>query len=637
MAGFCLLLAAFLIYANNAGNYLLFDDTPALTGNERVQLDGSRFDDWRVAAFSSDAGPLGRPLTMASFALQHVVEGGFSPVSLKVTNAVIHCLIAALLYGLFSSILGQLSAQGRSRLDPRWTALAAMALWLLHPLQVSTVLYTVQRMAQLSTLFVVLGLWLFVRYRARWTVRGASTAEVIAAVLWLLLVGAAAILCKENGALLFWLLPAVEVAIFRGRWAGREVPGLALLGWLLLLLPLLLIALLFIWYPELFHSGYRIRDFTMEERLLTQLRLLWRYLGWLLWPNILDMGFQHDYIPLSRGLLQPVATLMALLSWSLLLALALWQRQRWPLLLFAVLFYLIAHSMESSFLALEMVYEHRNYLPSVAVCLLLAAALGAVVGRLPVGRSVFVAVAGLFVLATLLALRAHTWSDDLRLSRVNVARHPESVRSNYFYANALLREYRLREERGHDVQSAQEMLAVGRHYMELMHQQDRRDLGALVMLYYLDSSFFPELLQRTDWLGDIRRALEGRVLKPSDRNALALLAECMGNDQCATPAPVAREFLRQLRLQYPELPDPVALQYNWLVESGAGAAELIPLLEEGIERWPGQQTFYPQLIHQYDRVGDAAGIYRTLEQWLRVDPKRYQLSLQRRLFARGSE
>jgi hypothetical protein len=197
----------------------------------------------------------------------------------------------------------------------------------------------------------------------------------------------------------------------------------------------------------------------------------------------------------------------------------------------------------------------------------------------------------------------------------------------------LLREYRLRKETGLDSQVALEMLAVGRHYMELMHQHDRNDIGALVMLYYLDSSFLPDLLQRSDWLGDINRALEGRVLKSSDRNALALLAECMGNGQCATPAPVARAFLAQLRVQYPDLPDPVSLQYTWLEESGADAAELIPLLEEAIDRWPGQQSFYPRLIHQYGRASDAAGIYRTLERWLRADPKRYQLPLQRQLFA----
>ncbi len=48
-------------------------------------------------------------------------------------------------------------------------------------------------------------------------------------------------------------------------------------------------------------------------------------------------------------------------------------RRRYPLLLLAVLFFLVGHSMESTLIPLEMVYEHRNYLPGMLVCLALAA------------------------------------------------------------------------------------------------------------------------------------------------------------------------------------------------------------------------------------------------------------------------
>ncbi|MEZ5555868.1 hypothetical protein [Haliea sp.] len=164
--------------------------------------------------------PAEPPLTMVTFALQHALEGGFSARSLKLGNIVIHLVIAGLLFLLFRALLAALVAQGKLRCDPGWVAALAMGFWLLHPLHVSTVLYAVQRMAQLSTLFTVLGLLLFVRWRSRWAERGASPQEVVAAALWLLLVTVFAVLSKENGALLLWLLPAVEVAVYRGRWAG---------------------------------------------------------------------------------------------------------------------------------------------------------------------------------------------------------------------------------------------------------------------------------------------------------------------------------------------------------------------------------------------------------------------------------
>ena len=71
-------------------------------------------------------------------------------------------------------------------------------MWLFHPLHVSTVLYVVQRMAQLSSLFVVLGLFVYCRYRLRWAESGSSAGELVTAALWLLLITLAAVLAKEN-------------------------------------------------------------------------------------------------------------------------------------------------------------------------------------------------------------------------------------------------------------------------------------------------------------------------------------------------------------------------------------------------------------------------------------------------------
>ncbi len=628
-----LLFTAAIVYACNAGDDFLFDDTPALSGNELVQISGARFDEWRTAAFSSNAGPLSRPLTMVSFALQHALDGAFSAHSMKLGNIAIHLTIGVLLFFLFRALLAEWVSQGRLNTPVGWVAAAAAGLWLLHPLHVSTVLYAVQRMAQLSTLFVVLGLFLFVRWRSRWAVQGAGVEEVVAAVLWLFLVVIFAVLSKENGALLLWLVPAVEVAVYRGRWAGQRLPLLAFAGWFLLLLPLALIALIFWLSPETFLGGYAQRNFTLEERLLTQSRVLWQYVGWIVWPNILSMGFQHDDIVLSSGWLNPVSTLITALAWVALLVLALWQRSRWPLLLLAVLIYLVGHSMESSFLALEMVYEHRNYLPSIGMCLLMGFALVELLRRLSFARCAAASVALVAVFALLLSVRSHTWSDDLTLSRTNVARHPASVRSNYFYGNALMRQYRLRESLGLSAEDAQASLAVGRHYMELMHQRDPADIGALVMLYYLDSLFFPELGAQTDWLSRLQAALPGRVLKASDRNALQVLAECMGDGKCATAEVEVKELFAALGRYSLTPSDLDSLRYSYLQASGAPPGELLAVLEDALARAPGQLSYYPYLLAQYSELGDAEGLLRSAGQWMQYDTNRRQLPLQRQLFA----
>ena len=139
--------------------------------------------------------------------------------------------------------------------------------------------------------------------------------------------------------------------------------------------PVALVMVILAISPDILVGGYSGREFSLEERLLTQARLLWRYLGWICLPNINDMGFQHDDIPLSTGLFSPFTTVLALGAWLLVLVVAFLLRRRFPLLLLALLFFLVGQSMESSVIPLEMVYEHRNYLPDVLLCLALATVL----------------------------------------------------------------------------------------------------------------------------------------------------------------------------------------------------------------------------------------------------------------------
>jgi len=208
-------LAALLVYLPGLSGPLFFDDKPALTANELVKIDGGAFDEWRAAAFSSHSGLLRRPIAMLTFAANHALAGGFSPAALKAANLAIHFASAGLLYA-FSLLLLRALGLGRTPAVQQLTALTAAGIWLLHPLHVSTVLYTVQRMAQLSTFFVLAGLLLFTRYRRRWAEVGATAGEVLAAALWLLLLTALAALSKENGILLLWLVALAQCS--RAGW-----------------------------------------------------------------------------------------------------------------------------------------------------------------------------------------------------------------------------------------------------------------------------------------------------------------------------------------------------------------------------------------------------------------------------------
>jgi len=146
------LATAFAYYPGLNGPFLLDDfGSIAPLGNLGGVTDWVTF---KAFVFGGHAGPTGRPLSLLTF----LIDANDWPAdawAFKRTNLLIHLLNGILLGVLVSKIL---SALNYSRQDTRWIALVSAGIWLLHPFLVSTTLYVVQRMAQLSTLFIFAGL-----------------------------------------------------------------------------------------------------------------------------------------------------------------------------------------------------------------------------------------------------------------------------------------------------------------------------------------------------------------------------------------------------------------------------------------------------------------------------------------------
>lgn len=628
------LLACLLAYGVALNGPLFFYDEPNLLANQQVQIDGTTFDDWRVAALSAESGLLYRPVAMLTFAINHAVVGAFTPFSLKATNLAIHLSVGVLLYFFALAVLQTPALHGH-RLDPyqsRIVALLAASIWLLHPIHVSTVLYAVQRMAQLSTLFTLAGLLVFTRYRLHWTERGATHGEVLAAALWIALLGLLAVLSKENGALLPWLIAVLEVTLFRGVWRGQSRGRLVALGWLALFLPLLLLGAVFLVAPELMVGRYGGREFTLEERLLTQARVLWQYLSWMAVPNIIGMGIFHDDIPISQSLWSPVTTALSLLAWAVVLSAALLWHRRYPLVACALLFYLVAHSMESTVWPLEMVFEHRNYLPSMGFAVL--AALGIVKGVARVERLRLRALVGglLGLLLVLLLIRTNAWTDELSLARFNVINHPQSPRANFFYGNALFKRFQQSEALQLDEEEQRALAVTSRRYFDNMRTMDERNFPALVMLYQLDTLYFPGLAQKNDWLDVMMELAQTRRLQSSDRTALAALVDFSMKPPGGAERARVGELLARLVERYPHRIDLVGLQYRFVM---ATAPEQKDTLLLTLERAAARNADSPQaavLLANYYGNADLGNTYDQLLEWQRRDQLRRELPLVRALF-----
>ncbi|MBK8894755.1 MAG: hypothetical protein IPN64_12105 [Propionivibrio sp.] len=117
-------------------------------------------------------------------------------------------------------------------------------------------------------------------------------------------------------------------------------------------------------------GGYAWRDFSLGERLLTEARVLWFYLHMIVLPNLGEMGLHHDDFLISRGPLSPGPPCLPRPGYSCLRGERLRTAQQTADSHFRHAFFFVGHAMESTIIPLELVLEHRNYLPMLASCCL---------------------------------------------------------------------------------------------------------------------------------------------------------------------------------------------------------------------------------------------------------------------------
>ena len=351
---FCATLAfAWFCYQPAISGAFQLDDAFNLGGLEKVDDARSAFD----FVFSGMAGPTGRPLALASFALQAENWDQGAAAFLKV-NIFIHLLNAALL----ALCLYQLALQRAiERHDAAIAAVVAASLWVLMPLLATASLLVVQRMTTLSALFLLLGLsgYLFARAKVddnpKRALTGMSASLVVGTVM--------ATLCKESGVLLPVLVLVLEATVLE-RPTGVNLRNWRIWQSVFLVLPFtLLMAYL---ASRAIYADWQVasRGFNAWERLLTETRILWVYLLKALVGIPSQLGIYQDVPTVSRSLFSP-ATFLASFAWlSLLVASIIWRR-RYPIFAVAVLWYLAGHLIESTVVSLELYFEHRNYIPII--------------------------------------------------------------------------------------------------------------------------------------------------------------------------------------------------------------------------------------------------------------------------------
>jgi hypothetical protein len=419
---------AAIYYPGLHGDFV-FDDGPNIVLNGQLQVDEPTLESLRAAAFSSDAGMLKRPISMLSFWANYYTTG-LDPFYFKLTNLFIHLLNGLGVFLLARLLMRSLDLNGASTSTAArdGVAIATALIWLLHPLNVTSVLYVVQRMTSLSATFTLFGLVSYLLGRQRLS-RGERGLPLI--LLGLCGFGLLAVLTKENGALLPLYVAVVELTLFR--FAGLATGArrkLEVVFLLTVVAPLVAGALFVALDPAWLIQSYEGRDFSLAERLLTEARVLWLYLGWVAIPTRASLGLFHDDIPISHGLFAPASTLFAIAGIVAACAAAIKLRKRAPLVTFAVAWFLVGHALESSVIALELVHEHRNYLPMFGP--IFAGVYGVFRASARLAPAARFAIPALF-LAALSAVtfgRSLDWSSLHALKLAAVRDHPLSLRAN---------------------------------------------------------------------------------------------------------------------------------------------------------------------------------------------------------------
>ena len=242
-------------------------------------------------------------------------------------------------------------------------ALLATVFWASNPIQTQAITYIIQRMASMAGMFYIMAMYFYVKARMNDQKKSRILLFILCALTILFSLGS-----KENTIVLPVTLFIYEILLVQGlsfkEWFSNN--------WRICLAFVFLISTIVVIYLDVVQGGnlfsflgrYQSRTFGLKERLLTEPRIILFYITLLLYPMSSRLSLNHD-ITLSHSLFEPPDTFFAILLIGFLIIGAVFTSKKWPLLAFSILFFFLNHLVESTIIPLELIYEHRNYIPSM--------------------------------------------------------------------------------------------------------------------------------------------------------------------------------------------------------------------------------------------------------------------------------
>jgi len=431
---FVLLAAvAFLIYSNTLQSPFVFDDGPNVQNNRTIRL--TRFGWGGIKEAGLESLTAKRPVATISFALNYYFHG-YRLWGYHVVNILIHAATGFFLYLFVRTLLSSPSFHPNFKAY-RWIAFFAALIWMVHPLHTQSVTYIVQRMNSLASMFYVLSLLFYAKARRSEVKKKKGLFFACSVLSGILALGS-----KEIAATL-------PIFIFLYEWYFHQD-----LNWKWLkrrILPVAGVLLLFAVIGSMFlgaHpienilAGYDGFDFTPSQRLLTEFRVVIFYFSLLVFPHPSRLNLDHDFA-LSRSLVDPVTTLLSIGLIAASIGLAIYLAKRKPLYSFCIIWFLGQLVIESSVIGLDILFEHRTYLPSMMVILMAVILINLHLKRKWIQIGILCAVVTAFSVWTY--ERNLIWGDAVTLWRDCIKKSPHKARPYNNLGSALLPQGKVRE------------------------------------------------------------------------------------------------------------------------------------------------------------------------------------------------
>ncbi|MCE5334175.1 MAG: tetratricopeptide repeat protein [Desulfobacteraceae bacterium] len=437
---------------------------------------------------------LTRFLPVVTLALNHSL-GRSDLIYFHAVNILIHFLAFFAVFWLLRQILSaekNRNPEGFPYDISGYFPLCVAAIWALSPVQTSAVTYLVQRMASMQSLFFALSVACYIKGRLLPADNSAKA--------WLFfalcgIAGLCSMLSKENAVMLPVVLLCTDIWLFDAAWTKKAWGYCRQTGWKVkliatsVILSSLAYGFLFV-LPKLL-AGYSKRDFSLIERLLTEGRAVVWYMSLLLWPDLSRLSMEHEF-EISRSLFSPVSTIPALILIGVMIFLAIRFRKRFPAITYGIAWFFLNLFVESTILPLEIIFEHRLYLPSMGFYLSAAAIFVLIFRRaaakMPQIEFAKAACSFLLLAASVLAVLTFTrnadWENPLTIYHDTVTKAPHSPRANASYAN-VLGDIGQHEE---SIVYAKKSLELGRPGRETFSLAENALLTALLKLERFDEA-----------------------------------------------------------------------------------------------------------------------------------------------------